>query len=78
MAEELIISVSGLRGIVGENLTAVIAAEYGSAFGTLFEKAFRRTTGKTYGLHRPRFQAQRPDVMLCGEKRIVFCRDRCD
>jgi len=34
MAEQLIISVSGMRGIIGENLTASIAAEYGSAFGT--------------------------------------------
>ena len=34
MAEDLIISVSGMRGRVGENLTPIIAAEYGSAFGT--------------------------------------------
>ena len=33
MGEELIISISGMRGIVGENLTASIAAEYGCAFG---------------------------------------------
>lgn len=37
MAEKLIISVSGLRGIVGENLTPPIAAEYGSAFGTFLK-----------------------------------------
>ncbi len=34
MAEDLIVSVSGMRGRVGENLTPVVAAEYGSAFGT--------------------------------------------
>ena len=34
MAEQLIISVSGMRGIVGENLTPAIAEEYGCAFGT--------------------------------------------
>jgi len=34
MAESLIISVSGMRGVIGENLTPVIAAQYGSAFGT--------------------------------------------
>jgi phosphomannomutase len=34
MAQELIISVSGLRGIIGENLTPAIAAEYGCAFGS--------------------------------------------
>jgi phosphomannomutase len=33
MAEQLIISVSGMRGIVGENLDSSIAAEYGRAFG---------------------------------------------
>lgn len=34
MAQELIISVSGMRGIIGENLTPAIAAEYGCAFGS--------------------------------------------
>lgn len=34
---ELIISISGLRGIVGENLTAAIAAEYGAAFGSFLK-----------------------------------------
>ena len=33
MAGELIITVSGLRGIVGENLTPQVAADYGCAFG---------------------------------------------
>jgi len=33
MPEKLIISISGMRGIVGENLTPSIAAEYGCAFG---------------------------------------------
>jgi phosphomannomutase len=41
MAEKLIISISGVRGIVDENLTPSIAAEYGCAFGTfLKEKNF--------------------------------------
>jgi phosphomannomutase len=40
MAEELIISVSGMRGIVGENLTASVAADYGCAFGTFLKKYF--------------------------------------
>lgn len=38
MAEELIISISGMRGIIGENLTAAIAAEYGCAFGTFLKR----------------------------------------
>ncbi len=38
-SEELIISVSGVRGIVGDNLTSAIAAEYGAAFGS-FIKAY--------------------------------------
>jgi len=37
MAAELIISASGMRGIVGENLTAAIATEYGCAFGTFLK-----------------------------------------
>lgn len=38
MAEELIISVSGMRGIVGENLTASVAADYGCAFGMFLKE----------------------------------------
>ena len=39
MAQELIISISGMRGIVGENLTAAIAADYGCAFGTFLKRS---------------------------------------
>ena len=39
MGEQLIISVSGMRGIVGENLTAAVAGDYGRAFGTFLKKA---------------------------------------
>ena len=38
MAEELIISVSGMRGIVGENLSASVATDYGCAFGTFLKE----------------------------------------
>ncbi|MHC4423448.1 MAG: phosphoglucosamine mutase, partial [Planctomycetota bacterium] len=34
MREQLIISISGMRGIVGENLTDSVAGDYGRAFGT--------------------------------------------
>jgi phosphomannomutase len=37
MAERLIISISGMRGIVGENLTESVATEYGCAFGTFLK-----------------------------------------
>ena len=37
MSEQLIISISGMRGIVGENLTGSVAGEYGSAFGTFLK-----------------------------------------
>ena len=37
MAEQLIISVSGMRGIIGENLSASIAVEYGCAFGSFLK-----------------------------------------
>jgi phosphomannomutase len=38
VAEDLIISISGMRGIVGENLTSDIAGEYGCAFGTYLKE----------------------------------------
>lgn len=37
MAEELIITISGLRGIVGENLDATVAEDYGCAFGSFLK-----------------------------------------
>jgi phosphomannomutase len=36
---ELIISISGMRGTIGENLTPAIAAEYGAAFGSHLRKS---------------------------------------
>jgi phosphomannomutase len=43
MAGELIITVSGLRGIVGENLTPQVAADYGRAFGSFLQSRNRNT-----------------------------------
>ncbi len=40
MPGELIITVSGLRGIVGENLTPQVAADYGRAFGSFLRSKF--------------------------------------
>jgi len=40
MAEQLIITISGMRGIVGENLTAAVAVEYGCAFGTFLRNKY--------------------------------------
>lgn len=45
MGQPLIISVSGMRGIVGENLTPAIAAEYGCAFGS-YLKAHADSAGR--------------------------------
>ena len=42
MAEELIVSISGMRGIVGENLDAEIAEKYGAAFGTYLKRNHER------------------------------------
>jgi len=47
MAENLIISVSGMRGVVGENLTPIVAAEYGAAFGT-FLRSSVNTGGRPF------------------------------
>jgi len=46
MAEPLIISVSGMRGVVGDNLTSSIAADYGSAFGTFLKNTYSGKKGK--------------------------------
>ncbi len=46
MGERLIVSISGLRGIVGENLTPAIAAEYGCSFGTLLRSAAKAGDGR--------------------------------
>ncbi|MHC4221034.1 MAG: phosphohexomutase domain-containing protein, partial [Planctomycetota bacterium] len=46
MAEKLIISISGMRGIVGENLSASIAEQYGSAFGAYLKKTNTAKDGK--------------------------------
>ncbi|MCJ7728863.1 MAG: hypothetical protein MUO27_03145, partial [Sedimentisphaerales bacterium] len=40
MAEQLIISISGMRGIVGKNLTDSVAHDYGCAFGTFLKDSF--------------------------------------
>ncbi len=46
MAAELIITISGLRGIVGENLTAAVATEYGCAFGTFLKSNYKGSDQK--------------------------------
>jgi len=38
MSQKLIISVSGLRGIVGQNLTPAVASEFAAAFGTYLKQ----------------------------------------
>ncbi len=43
MPEQLIVSISGMRGIVGENLTDSIAADYGRAFGTFLKSSKLKT-----------------------------------
>ncbi|HPD46150.1 MAG TPA: phosphoglucosamine mutase [Anaerohalosphaeraceae bacterium] len=48
MARELIISISGMRGIIGENLYPEIAAAYAGAFGT-----FLRQSGRAQGQEGP-------------------------
>ena len=40
MTEQLIMSISGVRGIVGENLTDSIAADYGRAFGMFLKNKY--------------------------------------
>ncbi|AQT68536.1 Phosphoglucosamine mutase [Anaerohalosphaera lusitana] len=42
MARELILGISGMRGIIGENLNANTAVDYGCAFGTFLQEKFDR------------------------------------
>jgi phosphomannomutase len=46
MVDELIISISGLRGIVGTGLTPEVAADYGRAFGTFLRNRDSRKEGR--------------------------------
>jgi len=46
LAEQLIISVSGMRGIAGKNLTDSVAADYGRAFGTFLKESCAERKGK--------------------------------
>lgn len=39
MSQELIITISGMRGIIGENMFPETAAEYGAAFGTFLKRS---------------------------------------
>ena len=52
MASELIISVSGMRGIIGENLTVAIASEYGCAFGSFLKDNADASEGLTVCIGR--------------------------
>ena len=49
---ELIISISGMRGIVGENLNAEIATEYGCAFGTFLTRSSKKESRLTVCIGR--------------------------
>jgi phosphomannomutase len=62
MAQELIISISGMRGIIGENMFPKTAAAYGAAFGTFLK------------INHPN---QKPTVAIGRDSRpsgsMVFC-----
>lgn len=69
MAQELIISISGMRGIVGENLFAETAAAYGCAFGT-FLKQHRSSARPVVAVGRD----SRPSgTMLCAAVSAGLC-----
>jgi phosphomannomutase len=52
MAQELIISISGMRGIIGENLFPETAAAYGAAFGTFLKERMVNKKGCTVAIGR--------------------------
>jgi len=50
----LMLSVSGLRGLVGRSITPAVAADYAAAFGTWIQRRFEGTAGAgSPGVNRP-------------------------
>lgn len=52
MAQELIISISGMRGLIGENLFPETAASYGCAFGAFLKQRHADTENLTVAIGR--------------------------
>ena len=52
MAQELIISISGMRGLVGENLFPETAAAYGAAFATFLKQQYNDRKSITVAIGR--------------------------
>ena len=72
MPEKLIISISGMRGIVGENLTASVAADYGCAFGSYLKSssAVEKYKGLSVCIGR---DSRRSGQMLCSAVAAGLC-----
>jgi phosphomannomutase len=62
-AAPLMISVSGVRGIIGASLTPAVAAEFGQAFGHFLK------TGQTAGVSGPKGGGKRPVVAIGRDTR---------
>ena len=73
MAQELIISISGMRGLVGENMFPETALAYGAAFGTFLQEQ------KPGGQERPVVaigRDSRPSGAMFAEIGRASCRER--
>ena len=77
MSEQLIISISGMRGIVGENLTGFIAAEYGCAFGSFLKDRNGGKKGKVSVCVGRDSQTERRYAAIRCDRRAVRRRRRC-
>jgi len=72
MPEQLIISISGMRGIVGENLTASVAADYGCAFGSYLKSSSAGEKNKGLSVCIGR-DSRRSGQMLCSAVAAGLC-----
>jgi phosphomannomutase len=66
-AEQLIVSVSGVRGIVGATLSPVTACEFGCAFGTMLGAGSTVAVGRDTRLSGPMLiSALKAGLLACG------------
>ncbi len=68
---ELIVSVSGVRGIVGQSLTPEVAREFGSAFAAMVGAGSRVTIARDTRTHGPEIQAGVVEGLMAGGVSVI-------
>ncbi|MHC4563060.1 MAG: phosphoglucosamine mutase [Planctomycetota bacterium] len=70
-ADRLIVSVSGVRGIVGSSLTVEVAREFGAAFATMLGAGSSVTVARDTRPSGPELQAAITDGLLAGGVDVI-------